>query len=135
MRQEKGKPILEKILKRDKEPNIFSRGDKYGQGRPVGQAVADHPDRNFFRDPPLLRERPRKNFLIEAEVAGTREIKYWVLGWGAHAEVLEPAFLREEVLAEARSMARLYDTGMMVNETMDDYEFSRSAPRQPKTGS
>jgi hypothetical protein len=50
--------ILEKILKRDKEPKIFSRGDKYGQGRPVGQAVADHPDRNFFRDPPLLQACP-----------------------------------------------------------------------------
>jgi len=68
-------------------------------------------------------------------VAGTREIKYWVLGWGAQAEILEPAILREEVLAEARSMARLYETGMMVNETMADYDFGRSAPRRPKIGS
>jgi hypothetical protein len=68
-------------------------------------------------------------------VAGTREIKYWVLGWGAQAEILEPAILREEVLAEARAMVRLYVTGMMVNETMADYEFGRLAPRQPKTGS
>jgi len=87
------------------------------------------------RDPPLLQACPRKNFLIEAEVAGTREIKYWVLGWGAQAEVLEPAILQEEVLEEARSMARLYETGLMLNETMADYEFGRSAPRQPKTGS
>jgi hypothetical protein len=67
-------------------------------------------------------------------VAGTREIKYWVLGWGAQAEILEPAVLREEVLTEARSMARLYETRMMVNETMAEYDFGRSAPRQPKTG-
>ena len=107
----------------------------YGQGRPGGQAVADHPDRNFFRDPPKQHAGPRKNFLIEAEVAGTREIKYWVLGWGAQAEILEPAVLREEVLAEARSMARLYETGLMVNEMLADYELSRPAPRQPKTGS
>jgi hypothetical protein len=67
-------------------------------------------------------------------VAGIREIKYWVLGWGAQAEILEPSVLREEVLAEARSMARLYETGMMLNETMADHDFGRSAPRQPKTG-
>jgi hypothetical protein len=57
--------------------------------------------------------------LFEAEVAGTREIKYWVLGRGT----------------EARAMARLYETGLMVNETMAEHEFGRSAPRQPKTGS
>jgi len=68
-------------------------------------------------------------------VAGTREIKYWVLGWGAQAEVLEPAVLREEALAEARSMVRLYKAGMMVKETMADYDIRRSMPRPPKTGS
>jgi hypothetical protein len=73
--------------------------------------------------------------LIEAEVAGTREIKYWVLGWGAQAEILEPAVLRDEVLAEARSMERLYETGLMANEPIADYEFGRAAPRQPKTWS
>jgi predicted DNA-binding transcriptional regulator YafY len=44
-------------------------------------------------------------------VAGTREIKYWVLGWGAQAEIVEPVALREEVLAEARAMTRLYESG------------------------
>ena len=65
-------------------------------------------------------------------MAGIREIKYWVLGWGAQAEILEPAILREEVLAEARAMARIYETGLMANETMADYEFTRPASRQPK---
>ena len=91
--------------------------------------MADHPDIKFFRDPSRLQEHPKKILLIEAEVAGTREIKYRVLGWGAQAEILEPAFLREEVLAEARAMARLNETGMVVNETMADYEFGRLAPR------
>jgi hypothetical protein len=38
-------------------------------------------------------------------------------------------------LAEARAMARLYETGLMANDTLGDYGFSRSAPRQPKIGS
>ena len=67
-------------------------------------------------------------------MAGIREIKYWVLGWGAQAEVLEPAILRKEVLAEARAMARLYEIGLVASETMANYDFGRSAPRQPKTG-
>jgi len=61
-------------------------------------------------------------------VAGTQEVKYWVLGWGAQAEILEPPILREEVLAEARSMARLYETGRVLKEAIFPHE---SGP--PKT--
>jgi predicted DNA-binding transcriptional regulator YafY len=42
-------------------------------------------------------------------IAGMREIRIWILGWGADAEVLEPAALREEVAAELRRAAALYD--------------------------
>lgn len=31
-----------------------------------------------------------KGMLFEASVAGSEKIKYWVLGWGANARVLEP---------------------------------------------
>lgn len=41
-------------------------------------------------------------------VGGTREIRSWVLSWGAEVEVLEPAALREDVAGHARRMAVLY---------------------------
>jgi predicted DNA-binding transcriptional regulator YafY len=47
--------------------------------------------------------------LFEAEVAGTEEIKHWVMQWGAHAEVLAPSRLRREIQAEAVAMAECYD--------------------------
>jgi predicted DNA-binding transcriptional regulator YafY len=46
--------------------------------------------------------------LFEAEVAGTEEIKHWVLKWGAKAEVLAPASLRQEICREAEAMLKIY---------------------------
>jgi predicted DNA-binding transcriptional regulator YafY len=41
-------------------------------------------------------------------VAGTDEIKRWILTWGARAVVLAPESLREEVRREAEALARNY---------------------------
>ncbi len=41
-------------------------------------------------------------------VAGLREIRIWILGWGADAEVLEPPELRAEVADEHRRAAAAY---------------------------
>ena len=37
-----------------------------------------------------------------------REIRIWILGWGADAEVLEPADLRADVAAELTHAAAVY---------------------------
>lgn len=41
-------------------------------------------------------------------VAGLREIRIWILGWGADAEVMAPPALRHEVAAELRRAADRY---------------------------
>ena len=41
-------------------------------------------------------------------VSGMREIKIWILGWGADAEVLEPAELRADIAAEFARAAAQY---------------------------
>ena len=53
---------------------------------------------------------PRKDgsLDLEVEVAGTAEIKFWLLSWGAQAEVLEPKSLRREIQAEAKSLYQSY---------------------------
>lgn len=48
------------------------------------------------------------SLLWRGRVAGTREIRIWILGWGADAEVLEPPDLRAEVASELEKAARLY---------------------------
>lgn len=44
----------------------------------------------------------------EADIGDVTEIRPWIRTWGADCEVLEPADLREEMMAEARRLARLY---------------------------
>ena len=46
--------------------------------------------------------------LFEADVAGTEEIKHWVMQWGAHAEVLSPVSLRRAMQAETAAMLKRY---------------------------
>lgn len=48
------------------------------------------------------------SIVFSAEVAGTREIKFWIWQWGAHAEVLSPPALRRELIAEAGRLREIY---------------------------
>jgi len=48
------------------------------------------------------------SIVFEAEVAGTEEIKFWVMSWGAKAVVLEPESLRQAILTESENLAERY---------------------------
>jgi predicted DNA-binding transcriptional regulator YafY len=56
------------------------------------------------------RIEPQKDgsIIFSAEVAGTDEIKAWVMSWGRHAEILEPEFLRREVVQELSDCVKAY---------------------------
>ena len=57
-------------------------------------------------------EHQRDGSLIwRGQVAGMREIKIWILGWGADAEVLEPVELRADVASELGRAAARYADG------------------------
>ncbi len=45
------------------------------------------------------------------QVGGIREVRIWVLGWGADVEVLAPDALRDEVQAHAARMIEIYGGG------------------------
>jgi predicted DNA-binding transcriptional regulator YafY len=49
------------------------------------------------------------SLLWRATVSGTIEIRLWVLSWGDDVEVVEPAALREDVVATARRTLARYD--------------------------
>lgn len=51
------------------------------------------------------------SIIFEAEVAGTQEIKFWVMSWGSKAEVLEPQSLREEIRIDAEKLVGYYQKG------------------------
>ena len=48
------------------------------------------------------------SILFTAEVAGTDEIKFWILNWGSKAVVLEPQSLKDEIQTEAAAMLERY---------------------------
>ena len=48
------------------------------------------------------------SIIFEAQVAGTDEIKFWLMTWGSKAEVLSPAALRDEMISEAEAMLQNY---------------------------
>ena len=55
-----------------------------------------------------LEEQADGSLIWRATVSGMREIRIWIMGWGADAEVLEPDSLREDVASELTRSAALY---------------------------
>lgn len=49
--------------------------------------------------------------LFEVEVSEPKEVGWWVLQWGAEAEVLKPESLREELRQTAKALGVLYGGG------------------------
>lgn len=56
----------------------------------------------------MLTELPDGNVLVEATVADTGQLRWWLMGFGGRVEVLEPQGLREEIKAHASKMMSKY---------------------------
>lgn len=55
-----------------------------------------------------LEELPDDGVILRFRSGGLNEIKRWVMQFGSHAEVLQPAELREAVEQEVRNLADIY---------------------------
>jgi predicted DNA-binding transcriptional regulator YafY len=71
-------------------------------------AVAKRVAETRWHPSQVLEPQPDGTLIWRGRVAGTREIRIWILGWGADAEVLEPAELRAELAAELRRAVEHY---------------------------
>ena len=56
-----------------------------------------------------IDDLPDGNFIFTVEVSEPREVGWWVLQWGANAEVLEPESLRQEIAETAKALVAVYD--------------------------
>jgi proteasome accessory factor B len=74
-------------------------------------AVAKRAAETRWHPSQVLEPQADGALLWRGQIAGMREVRIWILGWGADAEVLEPAALRAEVAAELSRAAALYRTG------------------------
>lgn len=75
--------------------------------------IADYIRERVWHQTQKIVSGPDGSIVFEAEVAGTEEIKFWVMRWGAGAVVLSPEALREEVREEARRSLRNYESRVM----------------------
>lgn len=55
-----------------------------------------------------VEELPDGGLVLRLRVAGTEEVRRWLLGYGAEVEVLEPASLRAEIAVTIGKMAEIY---------------------------
>jgi len=76
----------------------------------VSAEVAEHlAERRLSGDQRITR-RTGDRVLVEASVADTQELRWWLLGFGDAVEVLSPTLLREEFAGQARAMQTMYET-------------------------
>ena len=71
---------------------------------PVTQLIAE----SEWHASQHIEESDEGTLIYTVTVEGTWEIKKWVLGWGKHAEVMEPEKLREEIKDDIAKMKELY---------------------------
>jgi predicted DNA-binding transcriptional regulator YafY len=74
--------------------------------------IAEYIKEKIWHESQKLFDNPDGSVLFEADVACTKEIKAWVMRWGANAIVLEPEKLRNEIQSEAIEMMAGYANGM-----------------------
>jgi predicted DNA-binding transcriptional regulator YafY len=65
--------------------------------------------RRVWEFPHTLTDQQDGALLLSGTVRGLDDIRKELLTWGRHAEVLEPAALRDALLAEARALVALYE--------------------------
>jgi predicted DNA-binding transcriptional regulator YafY len=86
------------------------------QGQPVrvriwfAADIVEYIREKIWHETQRIEPQSDGSIIFEAEVAGTEEIKYWVLKWGAKARVLSPVSLREDIRLEADAMLKSYES-------------------------
>ena len=71
--------------------------------------VAGYIQEKIWHESQKIHQEKDGSIIFEAEVAGTDEIKFWIMTWGSNAEVLEPDLLREEIRKEAVGILGRYE--------------------------
>ena len=86
-----------------------------------------HPSQKF-------RELPDGRLEVSLRVADTLEVRRWILGYGAEAEVVEPAGLREALRVEAELLTRKLVPARMALARAQSRDLSRQTNRRPGVG-
>lgn len=71
------------------------------------RALARHLQEKLWHPSQKFRELPDGRVELSLRVADTLEVRRWILGFGAQAEVVEPESLREALRQEAEAVAKM----------------------------
>ncbi len=74
--------------------------------------IAGYIQERIWHESQEIESQEDGSIIFKVTVAGTDEIKFWVLNWGAKATVLEPDSLRDEIKSEAEAMAAKYSLNL-----------------------
>jgi proteasome accessory factor B len=74
----------------------------------VDRWMARYVQEHHWHETQHFEEQPDGSVMVQFEVVPTHELINWILKFGRHAEVLEPASLRQEVKTEIAEMLQLY---------------------------
>ena len=71
--------------------------------------LAGYFEATCYHDSQQLKRIADGNLRVSFQVGGAKEMLPWILGWGEHVKVLQPAWLREQVAGSARSIIAQYE--------------------------
>jgi len=114
-------------------------GPSFGvyQGEPTHIKVWFHPDvagyvkEKIWHDSQQIHAQSDRSIIFEAQVAGTDEIRFWIMTWGSKAKVLEPESLRQEIKLESEKMAKQYGSPA-VAEKEDHHNRPKDSHLKPR---
>ena len=78
--------------------------------------MAGYIKEKIWHDSQEIHSQDDGSIIFEADVAGTDEVKFWIMSWGVHALVLEPESLRSEIKVEAEVMVGKYAEKTTIKE-------------------
>ena len=70
--------------------------------------VADYIREKIWHPTQQLKTLPDDGVALSVQLSSLVEIQRWVLGWGAHARVMEPDILKQQLRQNAEQLVRLY---------------------------
>ena len=80
-------------------------------------AVARYVEESTWHPSQKLTRQQDGSVIADFTVDGTEELKRWIMGFGKHATVLDPAALRQEVVSELGEWMRAYELQVSERDT------------------
>jgi proteasome accessory factor B len=90
---------------------VFSSGRKHRIRLEFDPYAARLVFERTWHESQRIRSLPDGSITLQLDLGGLEEIERWILSWGSHVRVLEPASLRNVIRDAAASIVKLYQQG------------------------